>query len=208
MSEKRYNVIFQGELVGGADLAAVKENIARLFKMDMQKVEALFSGKKVVLRKDADQATAMKLRAAMKQAGARCDMVPVSDEGAAAPSTDTPQTASPPPSAASTANRAVFEARDATAAAPASASQKPAQSSGDLETVGTIRTGGTGFSGPFDVAPAGADMADAKDDSDAVVPDISHLSMAPPGTDLEELPRNQKAVNPDISHLSIANDSQ
>ncbi len=200
MSEQRYNVVFQGELVDGADLAAVQENIARLFKMDRQKVEALFTGKKVVLRKDADQATAMKLRAAMKQAGARCDMVAVGADSAAPAPVQKPETAPSPAT-----NRAVFAPQEPGAQTPASAAREGA-SSGELETVGTIRTGGTGFSGPFDVAPAGTDIADARDDSDVEVPDISHLSMAPPGTDLEELPRSQKAVNPDISHLSIAND--
>lgn len=73
-----------------------------------------------------------------------------------------------------------------------------------MEMVGTIRTGGTDFSGPFDVAPTGTEIGEKRDIGPEQDPDISHLSMAPPGTELEELPRHQATVEPDISHLSIA----
>ena len=56
-----------------------------------------------------------------------------------------------PPAAAPAAPQA--EGSEAAVAPAASADQR----SGDIETVGTIRTGGTGFSGAFEVAPVGAD---------------------------------------------------
>jgi len=78
MSDARFHIVFSGKLVGGADLATVKSNLGRLFKMDSARVEKLFSGQPVVIKKDADQATAMKFRALMKQAGAECEIRPVS----------------------------------------------------------------------------------------------------------------------------------
>ncbi|MBZ2187790.1 hypothetical protein K8B33_01645 [Alcanivorax sp. JB21] len=176
MSDARYNIVFDGSLVPGADPAAVRANLGRLFRMTPERVEALFSGKRMVLKRDADQATAMKFRAALKQAGAQCQMVESSPAAVAAPS-------------------------------PAAPEQRSSPADSNREMVGTIRTGGEGFSGPFEVAPPGADLDTTERQTVSVNPDISHLSMAPPGTELEELAPRKAAVNPDISHLSLADDS-
>ncbi|MCH8542996.1 MAG: hypothetical protein LAT61_05455 [Alcanivorax sp.] len=184
MSDARYNIVFDGSLVPGADPAAVRANLGRLFRMTPERVEALFSGKRMVLKRDADQATAMKFRAALKQAGAQCQMLEQTD----AVSSTTPS----PGSAESSAS--------------AASSAAAIGSDGNREMVGTIRTGGEGFSGQFEVAPAGADLDTTERQTASVNPDISHLSMAPPGTELEELTPRKAAVNPDISHLSLADD--
>lgn len=193
MSEARFNIVFAGQLVPGADPQKVRENLAQAFRMDMAKVEALFSGKRVVVKKDADQATAMKFRAIMKQAGAHCDMEPVGAPAASAPA---PAVATPAPATAPVPTAAA-------SAAPAPASAPAAAAGGPLETVGTIRTGGTGFTGPFDVAPAGADLAPAEDRPAPMVPDVSHLSVAPAGSDMGQKKDERPPVAPDISHLSI-----
>ena len=178
MSEARFNVVFAGEMVAGADPAKVRENLAAAFKMDVGKVEALFSGKRGVVKKGADQATAMKFRAVRKQAGALCYLERVGEE-AAAP-------AEP-------------------AASPAPAEETPAPvKGGSLETVGTIRMGGTGFSGPFEVAPTGTELADKHEGPPPIVPDVSHFSVAPPGSDMGQKKDEKPPVTPDISHLSIA----
>jgi hypothetical protein len=181
MSEARFNVVFAGEIVAGADPAKVRENLAAAFRMDAAKVETLFSGKRVAVKKDADQATAMKLRAVMKQAGALADLEKVAE----------PESAAPPP------------APQPTAAPVAPVSQPAAVSGGSLETVGTIRTGGTGFSGPFAVAPTGADLAVERHLPPPVVPDVSHLTVAPAGADMGQKKEEKPPVNPDISHLKI-----
>lgn len=188
MSDARYNIVFDGSLVPGADPAAVRANLGRLFRMTPERIEALFSGKRVVLKRDADQATAMKFRAALKQAGAQCQML---EQGAAVTERATETGAA---------------AEGIKGSARETAAKTEAVSDGHREMVGTIRTGGEGFSGPFEVAPAGADLDVAKRQTANVNPDISHLSMAPPGTELEELTPHKAAVNPDISHLSLADE--
>lgn len=200
MSEARFNVVFAGEMVAGADPAKVRENLAAAFKMDVSKVEALFSGKRVVVKKDADQATAMKFRAVMKQAGALCDLERIGEEAAVpAAVADAPAPApAPAPAQAAPAEpvaRASF--------APAAESPAPVKG-GSLETVGTIRMGGTGFSGPFEVAPTGAELADKHEGPPPIVPDVSHFSVAPPGSDMGQKKDEKPPVVPDISHLSIA----
>lgn len=192
MSEARFNVVFSGQLVAGADPSKVRSNLASAFRMDEAKVEALFSGKRVVLKKDADQATAMKFRAVMKQAGAQAEIERVGEEAAPAAATN-----SSAPAAAATPAPAPAPAPVAQAATPA------AVSGGSLETVGTIRTGGTGFSGEFEVAPAGADIASEKKAPPPMVPDVSHLDLAPAGSDMGEKKEQKAPVSPDISHLKI-----
>lgn len=196
MSEARFNVVFAGETVAGADPARVRENLAAAFRMDISKVEALFSGKRVVVKKGADQATAMKFRAVMKQAGALCDLERVGEE-AAAPA-PTPAAEAPAPAPAQTA-----PAEPAASPAPVAESPAPVKG-GSLETVGTIRLGGTGFSGPFEVAPTGAELADKYEGPPPIVPDVSHFSVAPPGSDMGQKKDEKPPVTPDISHLSIA----
>ena len=222
MSDARFNIVFSGELVAGADPAKVRENLAKVFKMDLAKVEALFSGKPVVIKKSADQATAMKFRAVLRQAGAQCEMVPLEQpddaSAPASPAQPEPESAAPAAAAAPDApggeNRASAEPAPGNAAVQAPQAPQPAAldsasaaARADMETVGTIRTGGTGFTPEFNVAPVGADMADQTEGPPPVAPDISHLSMAPPGTDLEQLPDQRQAVNPDISHLTLAEES-
>lgn len=219
--DARYNIVFRGELVPGADPARVRENLGKLFKMDAARVEKLFAGKAVVLKKQADQATAMKMRAMMKKAGAVCEMQSLADDAGAGASESEPQASpqsqsqpraqfGPPPepaaeqSAPEPSPQPVAEPSSQSAPAPSSQSAAP----GELETVGTIRTGGTGFSSEFEVAPAGSDMGQASRAGPEVDPDISHLSLAPPGTELEELPRHEAIQVPDISHLKVVDNPE
>jgi len=185
MADARFHIVFTGQLVKGSDLATVKINLGKIFKMDAARVEKLFSGQAVVLKKDADQATAMKFRAVLKQAGAECELRPV--EGA-----ESPTPSSPP------------EPRSTSSAAPETR-QQPEQT-GDLETVGTIRTGGTGFSGAFSVAEVGAEMDNSDKAPPPPAPDVSHLSMAQAGEVLGQKKEEKTPVVPDISHLSIKDD--
>ena len=174
----RFHVVLTGDLLGGADTGRVTANLARLFKMPEDKARQLLAGGPRVVKKDVDEATARKFQVALRQAGARCELKPVSP---------------PPPAAASDG-----AGPGATTTAP-----EAAQESADLETVGTIRTGGAGFTGAFKVAPVGADLDPGGRPEPDVVPDVSHLSLAEPGADIETLKSGKPPVDPDISHLSI-----
>src|SRR5688572_10688744 len=67
-----YQVIFEGKLTGERPLDEVKRSLAALFKMKAEQVDALFTGKPVIIKRDIDQATALKYQAAFKKAGAVC----------------------------------------------------------------------------------------------------------------------------------------
>ena len=71
MDTRRYDVIFNGELVEDSDPAEVRRRLAALFKSDAAAIERLFSGQAVAIKKGVDEATAARYRDAMRQAG-RC----------------------------------------------------------------------------------------------------------------------------------------
>ena len=69
MSQGKYQIIVSGQIIEGFELDTVKANIAKLFKSDIFKVEPLFSGQPVVVKKELDEADAKKYMLALKQAG-------------------------------------------------------------------------------------------------------------------------------------------
>ena len=79
---KRYNVYYAGQVLGGADPAVVRQNLGRLFKADEQTLDKLFSGDVQLLKRDCDEPTAQKYKAAMERAGAQPILRTLQDEGA------------------------------------------------------------------------------------------------------------------------------
>jgi hypothetical protein len=74
MAEGSYQVIFSGHIVDGAELDMVKQNVARVFNLDAERVEKLFCGRRLILKKQIDQATAEKYQTTMQRAGALCEI--------------------------------------------------------------------------------------------------------------------------------------
>jgi len=72
MSGNTFEVVFDGKLVEGASVDQVKQNVATLFRVEVAKVERLFSGERVVIKKGIDEAAAKKYQLALLKAGAVC----------------------------------------------------------------------------------------------------------------------------------------
>jgi hypothetical protein len=89
MTTEHFHVVFSGKILEYADLNMVKRNVARVFKQPVEKIEPLFSGKPVALKKNVDAATAEKYRLAMERAGALCDIIPASATPVVQPTADT-----------------------------------------------------------------------------------------------------------------------
>lgn len=79
MSERQYNIIFRGDIVFGCQLSDVKLRLQQLFKTDEAKINALFTGKPVALKRHLDLAGAEKYRAALLSAGAQVVIVAAED---------------------------------------------------------------------------------------------------------------------------------
>ena len=73
--QDRFNIVFSGELARGVELAQAQANLAKLFKLNTDKVQALFSGKRVVLKRNLNLDQASQYRVAIKKAGALVELV-------------------------------------------------------------------------------------------------------------------------------------
>jgi hypothetical protein len=196
MSEELYEVVFYGEIVEGAELDQVKAKVAAMFKADAAKLAQLFSGKRVVIKKNIDQATANKYQSALQNAGAQCEVKSLAEaavaspaEGAAAPAAAPAATPAPVP--AQTAAPAASSNR-ADSNAPAAPKTDPLGiTASDISDLGAS------------ILPPGSDMQDGSSSAAAPEVDLSGLDLAPPGSDLGELKKDESVEIPDISNLSI-----
>ncbi len=84
MAEPRFDIAFSGQLAPGADPAVVKTKLAALFKADAARIEALFTTR-TFIKKDVDESTARNYQAALANAGAQVELVPVISPAAPKP---------------------------------------------------------------------------------------------------------------------------
>ncbi len=80
MPEKSYRIIYKGKVAQGRGIGEVKRNLTSIFKLGPEKVEQLFSGKPVIIAKDAGYESAMKYKMAFETAGAICRVEEVQSE--------------------------------------------------------------------------------------------------------------------------------
>jgi hypothetical protein len=92
MPDDRYNIVFSGQLVSGADAGVVKERVGAIFRLDANSLETLFSGQTATIKRDVDLLTATRYQQAFLQAGARVEIEPadVVTDAPAAPMEDRP----------------------------------------------------------------------------------------------------------------------
>lgn len=215
-----FNVVFAGQIAPGSDPAAVKANIARLFKASDAMIEKLFSGQRIAVKKAVDQATAMKYRAVMKQAGAIAIIEEADAQGnalkpaavtpaavpvAPAPAPAKPVASAPPPQpvpVAAAKPQTMAERIAALAAEQASKPAKPVAASApppaDEANAGTWK-----------LYPTGAQLGVARAVPETVLPDISGMTMAKAGAELLSSAERAEIAPPpvpvpDVSAIKLA----
>ena len=77
MAELRYQVIFRGKTVPDTPIEDVKANLAKLFKTNDVRINRLFSGQAVALRKGLRREEGERYRVLLERAGALCEVVPL-----------------------------------------------------------------------------------------------------------------------------------
>jgi len=77
MSEEKYNIIFAGEVIRGMDPEVAKKNFSDAFKVTGMRLDALFSGKAVALKKGVDYREGMMFRAQLKKLGLLSSLNPL-----------------------------------------------------------------------------------------------------------------------------------
>ncbi|MFC3115777.1 hypothetical protein [Cellvibrio fontiphilus] len=155
MSTPEYDIIFRGDIVFGHQLAEVKLKLQQLFKVDAAKVDALFTGRPVPLKRKLDEATANKYREVLIKAGAQVEVCVSAPSAPASAPSQQPPVARP---------RVNIDASSTNAPAPVAASSP---SPAPLAPV-------------WSIAPAGADLLPAAQRPAAPPPvavDISGLSL-------------------------------
>lgn len=76
MTERFYRVVFNGRILSGHDVERVKRNLAHIFNLSEGTVENLFSGRRVVVKRDIRYEKALALKAKFTKAGALCEIQP------------------------------------------------------------------------------------------------------------------------------------
>jgi hypothetical protein len=74
MSSEQFDIIFRGDLVFGQPLAEVKLRLQQLFNLDAAKVDRLFTGRPIALKRGLDRASAVKYQQALLRAGAQVEL--------------------------------------------------------------------------------------------------------------------------------------
>ncbi len=78
MADQTYQVVFRGQIVPDHNRDAVKANLAKLFKTDAARIERLFTGQAVVLKKGLGREEGERYCALLQKAGALCELVATS----------------------------------------------------------------------------------------------------------------------------------
>ncbi len=182
-----YEIAFAGQVVPGASPDQVKENLARLFQADAQRIALLFSGRRIVIKSNLDAAGAEKYRATMERAGALAIVQPLQVEEV---------TLAPPPAPQPVAAPAP--------AAPAQAA--PARSAASAKVIprDEYMAAFSDVEAPdFGIAPIGADLQDARPEAQAPQVDLSQFSLAPVGSDMGQAKTAPAGPPPDTSHIKL-----
>ena len=198
MSDELYEVAFSGQVSAGADLELVKQKVGKMFNADEAKLAQLFSGKRIVIKKNIDQATAAKYKTALTRAGAECEVKSMSGAPAAAPAAESPAVATP-----------------ATATASSSTSA-PAAASGSYETNYSGEVAPPPKTDPLGItpdqieelsaslAPVGSELQDDVKAPEAPEFDLSGIDVAPVGSDLGTAKKEPDPPPPDTSGITMA----
>jgi hypothetical protein len=191
MSDQLYEVAFSGQISEGADLDDVKAKVAKMFNADDAKLALLFSGKRVVIKKNIDQATAAKYQTALGRAGAQSEISPPFATVSTAPAVAAPATAEKPASAASAVQ---IEAGDHGEVAPPPAIDPLGITASDIEDLAAS------------IAPVGSAMQEEYPEVETPEFDLSEFDMAPVGSELNTRAKNADPPPPDTSGISMADD--
>jgi hypothetical protein len=179
MSGEIYDVYFSGAIIKDNDPAEVKRKIGAIFKLQGEKLDRLFSGKPIPIKKGIDMDRAIKFRVTFRDAGGLVDIVPAGDQP------PTPQPSQPP--------RPAPQAR-VTPTDSRQASSELTFADGPMEPAADTDADTTPITVPaYDLSSAqGFDLSDCTPTVEpAEIPDISALDMEKAGSTLDESPQPQ-----------------
>jgi len=75
-----YKIVFEGKVAEGYSIEDVKKNLASLYKVDVGKIDRLFTGSPIEIKTDLDYQTAVKDRDAFEKTGAVCSVITMEED--------------------------------------------------------------------------------------------------------------------------------
>ncbi|MBF0343724.1 MAG: CpsD/CapB family tyrosine-protein kinase [Nitrospirae bacterium] len=107
MVRDSYKIVFNGDILAGHDKVCVVDELAKIFKVEKRKIEAIFCNKPVVIKKEVSYERAKKYKTVLNKAGADCSIIrnaKPSDALNARPSSENNSTLGASPSKIQTGN--------------------------------------------------------------------------------------------------------
>ena len=188
MSEQQFHIVFKGQLVKGASAEQVRNNLAKLFKAEPAKLNHLFTGKPVIIKKGLDRSGADKYEAVLRRAGAVVELI------------DAAKLASKP---TASQEEAIKPAQPDKPASPPQAPPDMTMAEVGVTLVEHVPPAPADFDTThLNLAEVGVDLVEAEKVA-APEYDLSGLSLDPVGVDLDD----KKAVPPaefDTSNFSLS----
>ena len=189
MSDQLFEVAFSGQINEGADADDVKAKIGKMFNADEAKLAQLFSGKRIVIKKNIDQATAAKYKTALNRAGADCEIKSMGGESGPAPVAAVASTAT------------------------AAGASKPVSQEYETEYDGEVEppplTDPLGITGEqieelsASLAPVGSELQSEYDVAETPQIDTAGLDVAPVGSELNTAKKEPEPPPPDITGITL-----
>ena len=189
MSEQLFEVAFSGQVSEGANQDEVKVKIGKMFNADEGKIAQLFSGKRVVIKKNIDKATAAKYKIALNRAGAECEVKPMGGAAAAG-------TAAPVKKPTAPVEKSAAAASDA-------------ESAYDGEVAPPPQTDPLGITGDeieelaASLAPVGSELQDSYQEPEEPEFDLTGFDVAPVGADIGSGKKKPDPPPPDTTGLAL-----
>ena len=183
--QDQFKLVYAGEISDGQHAAVVKKRLAGVLKLDDERMDVLFSGKAVVVKKSTDARTAARYQEVFKKAGARLRVQPV--EGAApqgGAATPAPAPEPDPPQAA--AARAETPASDTASAGSADGNLQVMPVGSDVLTDAERPDAPMAEVDTSHLSVQGAVFVTDEPEAEVDAPNVDHLSVAEPGTVLGE----------------------
>ncbi|MCP4875623.1 MAG: hypothetical protein GY896_09140 [Gammaproteobacteria bacterium] len=197
MSDQLFEVAFSGQISEGANAQEVKARVGKIFNADDAKLAQLFSGKRIVIKKNVDQATAAKYKTALNHAGAECEISLLGAESAVAPALAPVEAASEPAVAA-----------EPTASSPPTSAEFESNYDGDVTPA--PQTDPLGITGDqiedlaVSIAPVGSELQDDYGEVAEPEIDITGFDIAPVGSELSTAKKKHDPPPPDITGITLA----
>jgi hypothetical protein len=77
MADGMFKIVYCGDIAAGHDVETVKKNLLKLTGYNIERIESLFTGRKVTIKSGIDKQTANRYMAALAQTGAVCYCLPL-----------------------------------------------------------------------------------------------------------------------------------